>query len=88
MRRDLAVFFMLGLAMASAAAARDAPSRPGVDAPELARLGHFQVGVRTMTLVDAAQVDVLAWDPATGTAPKRDRVLVVDLWYPADVAVG
>ncbi|MGE0031551.1 MAG: alpha/beta hydrolase family protein [Steroidobacteraceae bacterium] len=88
MPRDLAVFFMLGLAMATPAFARDAPSRPGVDAPELARLGHFQVGVKTMTLVDAAQVDVLAWDPATGTAPKRDRVLVVDLWYPADVAVG
>jgi len=88
MRRDLAVLFMLGAALAAPAYARDAPSRPGVDAPELARLGHFQVGVRTLTLVDVAQVDVLAWDPATGTAPKRDRVLVVDLWYPAAVAVG
>lgn len=88
MRRDLAVFFVLGFAVAAAAAARDAPSRPGVDAPELARLGQFQVGVRTMTLVDAAQVDVLAWDPATGTAPARDRELVVDLWYPAVVAEG
>lgn len=88
MRGDLAVSFMLAFAVAAAAAARDAPSRPGIDAPELARLGHFQVGVRTMTLVHAAQADVLAWDPATGTAPKRDRELVVDLWYPADVAEG
>lgn len=86
MRRELAFFLLLGFAVT--AAARDAPSRPGIDAPELARLGQFQVGVRTMTLVDAAQVDVLAWDPATGTAPKRDRELVVDLWYPADVAPG
>jgi predicted dienelactone hydrolase len=86
MRLGLAVFFLLGFAVS--AAARDAPSRPGIDAPELARLGHFQVGVRTFALVDAAQVDVLAFDPATGTAPKRDRQLTVDLWYPAEVAAG
>jgi predicted dienelactone hydrolase len=86
MRPGLAVFFLLGFAVA--AAARDAPSRPGIDAPELARLGHWQVGVRTFALVDAAQVDVLAFDPATGTAPRRDRQLTVDLWYPAKVAAG
>jgi predicted dienelactone hydrolase len=88
MRHGLGVFVVLGLAVATATAARDAPSRPGIDAPELARLGSFQVGVRTTTLVDAAQVDVLAWDSATGTAPTRDRELVVDLWYPAGVAEG
>lgn len=86
MRRGLAIFFMLGVAMATAAAAHDAPSRPGVDAPELAHPGHFQLGVRTFALVDAAQADVLAFDPATGVAPKRDRRLIVDLWYPAEVA--
>ncbi len=59
-----------------------------VDAPELAQLGPFGVGVRTIELVHAAQPDVLAFDPATGTAPKRDRRLTVDLWYPADVAAG
>lgn len=85
-RPGLAVFFLLGFA--AAAAARDAPSRPGIDAPELARLGHWQVGVRTFALVDAAQIDVLAYDPATGAAPKRDRQLTVDLWYPAEVAAG
>ncbi len=74
--------------MAAGALAREAPSRPGVDAPELAHLGSFQVGVRTLALVDAAQVDVLAFDPATGAAPKRDRELTVDLWYPAVVAAG
>jgi predicted dienelactone hydrolase len=87
MRRDLAVFFLLGFAVA-AAAARETPSRPGIDAPELARLGEWQVGVRTFALVDAAQVDVLAFDPATGTAPKRDRQLAVDLWYPAELVTG
>src|SRR6185295_17952942 len=44
--------------------------------------------VRTIALVDPAQVDVLAFDPATNAAPKRDRPLKVDLWYPADVATG
>jgi predicted dienelactone hydrolase len=79
---------VLGLAFAGFALAHDAPSRPGIDAPELAHLGHFQVGVRTIALVDSAQVDVLAFDPETGTAPRHDRELKVDLWYPADVAAG
>jgi predicted dienelactone hydrolase len=88
MRHGLVVILVLGFAMATCAAARDAPSRPGVDAPELAHLGRFNVGVRTIELVDAAQVDVLAIDPASGVAPKRDRVLKVDLWYPGDVPAG
>ena len=35
--------------------------------------------------MQAAQADVLAFDPASGTAPKRDRRLAVDVWYPADI---
>jgi predicted dienelactone hydrolase len=88
LREALGVFLVLGLAMADAAPARDAPSRPGIDAPELAGLGSFHVGVTTIDLVDAAQADVLAVDPATGAAPKRDRELGIDLWYPAIVAAG
>ncbi|MGH8129407.1 MAG: alpha/beta hydrolase family protein [Steroidobacteraceae bacterium] len=88
MRHGLGPILVLGLAMATGTAARDAPSRPGVDAPELAHLGRFDVGVRTLALVDSAQVDVLAFDPAAGVAPKRDRALTVDLWYPAGVAAG
>jgi predicted dienelactone hydrolase len=79
---------LIAVSIASGAAAREAPSRPGVDAPELALLGPFGVGARTETLVDAAQVDVLAFDAASGTAPKRDRTLVVDIWYPANVVAG
>jgi predicted dienelactone hydrolase len=86
MRRGPGVILALGMAFATAAAAHEPPSRPGVDAPELAKLGPFGVGVRTIEIVDYAQVDVLAFDPATGAAPKRDRTLMVDLWYPADVA--
>ena len=83
-----ACFLLVGLATAAAAPAREAPSIPGIDAPELAHLGQFQVGVRTLAVVDAAQADVLAFDPATGAAPKRDRELQVDLWYPVASAPG
>ena len=88
MRRGLGVILALGFTVVTAAAAHDPPSRPGVDAPELAKVGPFGVGVRTIELVDRAQIDVLAFDPATGAAPKRDRVLKVDLWYPAEVVAG
>ncbi len=65
--------------------AGEPPSRYGVDAPELARLGPYAVGVRTLQLRQAAQADVLAFDPGHGAAPLRDRELGVDLWYPAKV---
>ena len=86
--RATGVVLVLGLAIAAGAIAREAPSIPAIDAPELARLGNFQVGVRTISLVDAAQADVLAFDPATGVAPKHDRELLVDLWYPVPAAPG
>ena len=72
--------------LANAAFAADPPSRFGVDAPELARLGTFAVGVRTLHLVARDQPDVLAYDAAHGTAPLRNRALAVDLWYPAKPA--
>ena len=78
----------LGLTLTTGALAQGAPSRPAIDAPELAHLGPFKVGVRTISLVDADQVDVLVYDPANGVAPKRDRPLAVDLWYPAEVSAG
>jgi len=62
------------------AGAQSAPSRPAVDSPELAQLGSYAVGVRTVTLVDRDAVDVLA--------PHRDRRLQVDVWYPATVVQG
>ena len=63
--------------------AAEAPSRYGVDAPELAHLGEYAVGVRTLHLVQHGQVDVLAFDAAKGSAPLADRALTVELWYPA-----
>lgn len=63
-------------------------SRFGVDAPQLAPLGELPVGVRTLHLVDKDQVDVLGYDAAQGKAPRHDRALEVDLWYPARPAAG
>jgi predicted dienelactone hydrolase len=39
-------------------------------------------------LVDKDQLDVVGWDPQTGPAPKHDRKLTVDIWYPATPAQG
>lgn len=47
-------------------------------APALAGYGAATVGVRTLRLTHPAQLDVT--DPAL---PLRDRVLTVELWYPA-----
>src|SRR5712671_646829 len=67
-------------AAALTARAEEPPSRPAVDSPELAPLGRYAVGVRTVTLVEHDAVDVLS--------PGKDRPVVVDLWYPATVALG
>ncbi|MFO1467581.1 MAG: hypothetical protein U1F35_14270 [Steroidobacteraceae bacterium] len=78
----LAVSFLAGVAVPSTAFAADAPSRFGVDAPELAPPGALAVGVKTMRLVQTRQPDVLA--PQTdGSFALRDRLLQVDVWYPA-----
>jgi len=82
------LLFVIAVSTASSVYAGGPPSQYGVDAPELARLGKFAVGVRTINLVEHAQPDVLAFDPVRGTAPMRDRKLTVDLWYPARTATG
>jgi predicted dienelactone hydrolase len=78
----------VGLGAAVASQAEEPPSRPAMDAPELAALGPHAVGLRTLTLVQAAQLDVAAFDKATQTAPTRDRRLTVEVWYPATHASG
>ncbi len=76
------------LAGASSALAADPPSRPGVDAPELARLGSFPVGVRTLTLIDRENPDGHSFG-AAGSAPTAgERHLTVELWYPAEATAG
>ena len=79
---------LLMLTSALAAGADHAPNRSSIDAPELARPGEFAVGVRTITLIDRNVVDILRFDAGHGTAPRHDRTLAVDLWYPAIVPPG
>ena len=74
------------LCCAGSAIAGEPPSRPGVDAPELARAGDQRVGVTTLHLVQHGQADVMAYDAASGSAPSVDRNLAVELWYPARIA--
>ena len=78
----------LSLAAAAVAAAADAPSRTGIDAPELAALGKYAVGVRSITLVDRDQVDLGVIDPRTGIPAQHDRNLKVEIWYPARAVAG
>jgi pimeloyl-ACP methyl ester carboxylesterase len=60
--------------------AEEPPARPGIDAPELARLGPHGVGVATLHLVQPGQLDPLQGVDAPARA---DRELTVRVWYPA-----
>ena len=52
------------------------------DAPTLAAYGEYDIGVRTLTLVDAGRIDVLSIQPG-GKNRVYDRSLTVEVWYPA-----
>lgn len=86
----LGILMLVGGAIVSIEPVRagEIPSQFGVDAPELAHPGQFAVGFRRLTLTQRDQADVLAFDPAKGTAPHRDRILAVDVWYPATLKPG
>lgn len=85
---------MIGLfaLLATQALADGIPSRPGIDAPELAAPGPLAAGVRTITLVHKDQVDPLGWlgiaGAVVGLPPHTDRPITVDIWYPAAPAAG
>jgi dienelactone hydrolase len=55
-------------------------SVPQVDAPELARFGSHDVGVRTIEITNPQQPDILK-SPAT----LADRSLKIEIWYPAQL---
>jgi predicted dienelactone hydrolase len=83
----VAMVTMMGLASSTSSHAQTPPetffSVPPVDAPELAPRGPYGVGVRTVSLHNPAQPDILNFDKATGKAPSYDRPLTVEIWYPA-----
>ncbi|MDQ2711554.1 MAG: hypothetical protein M3Y24_04840 [Acidobacteriota bacterium] len=63
-------------------------SVPQADAPELAFRGPYSVGVRTIEITHAQQVDILHFDKQTSHAPLYDRKLKVEIWYPATIPPG
>lgn len=77
-----------GLLAAAVPANSRPPSVPGIDAPQLAALGSHKVGFRRLTLVDKGRPDLVNPDPASGRVPLHDRVLTIDLWYPAKAGRG
>lgn len=56
------------------------------DAPALAAYGDYEIGVRTLKVVNPDQVDILSIDatqPQPAELPKYDRPLTLEVWYPA-----
>ena len=88
MRPSMLLYLVLSPATALGALPAVPPSHPAVDAPELAHLGPYAVGIRTVTLVQRDQPDLLAPDAQQGEAARRDRLLSVDIWYPARTRRG
>ncbi len=81
MRRLGAAAFVAVLATAGLGAAQEGPpARPGVDAPELAALGAYGVGLAAAEMVQPDQADPLA---ASSGRARADRRLRVAIWYPA-----
>ncbi|MCU6433599.1 dienelactone hydrolase [Undibacterium sp. Jales W-56] len=84
----LAICLSLALTQARYAAAEDNhidTIRP--DAPELAQYGSLAIGVKTLQLVHAGQLDILKAKPGDAI-PTYDRPLTVEVWYPASLPDG
>jgi len=70
-------------ALIGAAPGAEPPARPGVDAPELARLGAYPVGVADLELVQPGQPNPLK---GTDRPAVEDRHVPVKVWYPASAS--
>ena len=75
-----AIIGAAALLIAAGAPAQDAPAKPGVDAPELAALGKYPVGVADMEFVQPGQADPLKGQDAPLVG---DRHVPLKIWYPA-----
>ena len=58
----------------------DVPASPPVDAPELARLGRYPVGIQRSRFVQPGQADPLQGKDRPAIAPRELPLLI---WYPA-----
>lgn len=86
--RRLAALALFSCAVYAQQSAETYYSVPPIDAPELAARGSHSVGVRTFTITNPDQPDILQFDKATGKAPLTPRALTIELWYPAVIPAG
>lgn len=78
----LALSLMAGSALADGHATNRVDGlRP--DAPALAALGDYKVGVQTFRFTNPDQIDIVN-TAAEGDIARADRTLDVEIWYPAD----
>jgi len=82
MRKLLLSLALLAVSLPAAADWVVGDARP--DAPALAKRGAYPVGVRTEPLVHRDQFDILR-ATAANPAPRYDRALTVEVWYPAQL---
>lgn len=74
------------LAISAVAHAENRIDTQRPDAPELAAYGSHAIGVRTLELLNADQLDIVKIDskqPKPKKLPRYDRPLTVEVWYPA-----
>ncbi|RRB15430.1 dienelactone hydrolase [Larkinella knui] len=86
--KNLLLILLLGVTVRTYAQTTDVflPGDLLPDAPELAPRGPHGVGVQTLKLMHAAQIDVL--HTKEGKSPTYDRPLTVEVWYPAKIPAG
>jgi len=84
-RIPVAVFILAATAFVAAQQNRIDTVTPA--APELAAYGPFDIGVRTVQLIDKNRPDILNIKDG-GPIVRYDRPLTLEVWYPAALAAG
>lgn len=83
MMRELSLAaLMVLLSLASVAPPAHAQTTIGADAPQLAQRGSYPVGTRSLSFTFADRPNLLV-DPVDGVVARADRVIPIDVWYPA-----
>ena len=78
----LLLLILLPIAGFSFASANYINGDPRADAPTLAYRGDYDVGVKTIKLINKNQLDILNYTAAV-PYPLYNRALTVEVWYPA-----
>ncbi|MEM9107826.1 MAG: dienelactone hydrolase, partial [Pseudomonadota bacterium] len=87
MKLAIGVAMIAGLLATTALAADNHIDQIRPDAPELAAHGDSPIGVRTLTVTNPNQLDILKVE-ADKELPRYDRPLTLEVWYPAAAGTG